>query len=434
MTGLIATVAWACSLQPSTGVGGGGVGGQRQPKFAVVDRADFPDGTESMAVPRAIGSAMLQDALSEDPRVARFLDERGIPDAIALNRHAGAIYFAYLASEKLYALYREAGDRHARSGDGPLEIRERPLLRDELYLLDPGRRLELEVDYLSTLVSKAVPLQRVSRRLMLNLPPSSDEGDAGHGWGFFYLPVSPASAKLFGLDVDAPGVVVAWVDPEGPAAGALRNGDVITSLNGKGLAELGRFVLEDLASATFGVARSVGEASVYVEAERWPRDTKFFMVEYAIPSAGRGEESVVVASSMLDLLESDDQLAMVLGHELAHITSGHGRPARGPAGVLRGLLHLGSVGILDPVMDGIAARFNRSEEREADALGVRYAVAAGYDPRAFGEVMALLAERGGAKGLMRFFDRHPSYPERAEFVRKLMAGGIPAAPHVDGGM
>ena len=73
---------------------------------------------------------------------------------------------------------------------------------------------------------------------------------------------------------------------------------------------------------------------------------------------------VVMTTAMLDFVRSDDELAVALGHELAHIIFGH--PAiRSEEGVLSGL--------------GIHPSSLWKREAEADRFGLRLMAAAGYD-------------------------------------------------------
>jgi predicted Zn-dependent protease len=101
---------------------------------------------------------------------------------------------------------------------------------------------------------------------------------------------------------------------------------------------------------------------------------------------------IVFFSGILDQLKlTDDEIAMVMGHEMAHALREHARErmAKGAltsvtANVLVQVLGLGQVG---QAMTGIGAqlmtlKFSRSDESEADLVGMEIAARAGYDPRA----------------------------------------------------
>jgi predicted Zn-dependent protease len=124
-----------------------------------------------------------------------------------------------------------------------------------------------------------------------------------------------------------------------------------------------------------------------------------FLVARGDPSinASATFSRVVISGGMLRFLESDDELAVVLGHEVAHITQGH---------VLRGTVSSVVLNAIAICADSFAPGTGRlasnigqfflsyyiqSEEREADDVGLRYVSRAGYDPRAAAKMMERLA-------------------------------------------
>lgn len=93
---------------------------------------------------------------------------------------------------------------------------------------------------------------------------------------------------------------------------------------------------------------------------------------------------------------TDDEVAAVMGHEIAHALREHGRERTAKSGitsmVARGAGALGAAIFgIDPnitntvtglVGQGVVLKFSRDEEREADLVGLDIAARAGYDPRA----------------------------------------------------
>ena len=142
-------------------------------------------------------------------------------------------------------------------------------------------------------------------------------------------------------------------------------------------------------------------------------------------NAGATFGQVIVTSGMMDFLRTDDELAMILGHELAHITKGH--VAQGAAS--NALLNIGSnlAGVFFPgagLVTGVVGQlflnhFNQSQELEADRVGLQYAIDAGYDPRAGEGVMRRMAEEVPQSATAHFFSSHPSSVERAAALRKI---------------
>ncbi len=135
-------------------------------------------------------------------------------------------------------------------------------------------------------------------------------------------------------------------------------------------------------------------------------------------NAGTTFGKVIIAEGMLDFVKSDDELAMIVGHELAHQTLGH--VSRGAMNSV--LLNLGSViaGSFIPGGEAVTGlfgqmvlnHFNQDQERAADQVGLRYAYDAGYDPQAAAYVMRRMAEEVPETAQAGFFSSHPSSVER----------------------
>ncbi len=93
---------------------------------------------------------------------------------------------------------------------------------------------------------------------------------------------------------------------------------------------------------------------------------------------------------------TDDEVAMVMGHEIAHALREHARERMGKSAVTHGAARIGGAlaasffGIDPRVTDGIASgganlltlEFGREDESEADLVGMELAARAGFDPRA----------------------------------------------------
>ena len=97
-------------------------------------------------------------------------------------------------------------------------------------------------------------------------------------------------------------------------------------------------------------------------------------------------------TGILDTLKlTDDEVAMVMGHEIAHALREHARERMGKstatsigAGVVSQLLGLGDLGrtVTNYGVQLLNLTFSRSDESEADLVGLELAARAGYDPQA----------------------------------------------------
>lgn len=144
---------------------------------------------------------------------------------------------------------------------------------------------------------------------------------------------------------------------------------------------------------------------------------------------------IFVTRGLLAHLENEAQLAIVLGHEIGHVTAEHALNQLSKA-QLAGLgLGLGS--LISEQLAGLGAagtellllKFGRDDERQSDELALRYASRAGYDVRAAPEVFELLQRASAANTegrLPGWLATHPDPEERLERVRERLQAMGPA--------
>ena len=127
-------------------------------------------------------------------------------------------------------------------------------------------------------------------------------------------------------------------------------------------------------------------------------------------------------TGILDKLRlSDDEVAMVMGHEMAHALREHARArmAKSEAtniGLRLGaqLLGLGNMGDLAANLGGqlLSLKFSRGDESDADLVGLELAARAGFDPQAAVTLWRKMGEATGNQGGLEFLSTHPSGPDR----------------------
>jgi predicted Zn-dependent protease len=154
---------------------------------------------------------------------------------------------------------------------------------------------------------------------------------------------------------------------------------------------------------------------------------------------------VYVSRGLLALLNGEDELAGVLGHEIGHVAARHAvrRVTRAaPIAVLTGL-GAAVTGIVSPtvgdVVGGIGgaagalmlAPYSRGQEDEADRIGQELAAKAGWDPAGLSRALRALeredATHGDTPRPSSFFATHPPLPERAANTEAYAATLHPAA-------
>jgi predicted Zn-dependent protease len=144
---------------------------------------------------------------------------------------------------------------------------------------------------------------------------------------------------------------------------------------------------------------------------------------------------MAVYSGLIERLKpTDDELAAVLGHEMAHALREHGRE-RASQAMAQGLA-ISVIGIavgLGELTQDLALlitelTFNRpnsrEHEREADRIGVELAARAGFDPRAAVSLWQKMAQADGGR-MPQFLSTHPSPEHRARDLRDYSARVMP---------
>ena len=144
---------------------------------------------------------------------------------------------------------------------------------------------------------------------------------------------------------------------------------------------------------------------------------------YAFPGG-----SIAVTRGILLKLESEAELAALLGHELGHVNARH-TAEQMSKGMVTQLLVAGAVGAVGAKMPGyrqiaeklgmmgagaLLASYSRDNERQADDLGMQYMVKSGYSPEGMVGLMGLLKEmsRHRAAPADLLFATHPMGDER----------------------
>ena len=127
---------------------------------------------------------------------------------------------------------------------------------------------------------------------------------------------------------------------------------------------------------------------------------------------------------------TDEEVAMIMGHEMAHALREHARERIAKTQGTSTLLSLGAslFGLGD--LGGLAAnvgtqllslRFSRDDETEADLVGLEIAARGGYNPQAAVSLWQKMGQAGGKAGGPSFLSSHPSGPTRIQQLQ----GNVP---------
>jgi metalloendopeptidase OMA1, mitochondrial len=139
---------------------------------------------------------------------------------------------------------------------------------------------------------------------------------------------------------------------------------------------------------------------------------------------------VGVFTGLFKIAKTDDELASVIAHEIAHVTAKHVHEKLsrelavstvGTVGMIGGIaggasgLTVNALSEVYGLTTGISGfAFDRAKEKEADYVGLMYMARAGYDPQAAIRVLEALESQSANDPVQQpaFLSTHPSHPER----------------------
>lgn len=148
-----------------------------------------------------------------------------------------------------------------------------------------------------------------------------------------------------------------------------------------------------------------------------------------------GGKIMVYTGLVRQLNLSDDELAVVIGHEMSHALREHSREqvsqavaAQTAIGIGVALLGLGQ-GSADLAGAGyqalIATRFSRTDESEADRMGLELMARAGYDPRAGVSLWQKMISANSGSQPPAFLSSHPTESSRVQAIQSLLPTVMP---------
>ena len=172
------------------------------------------------------------------------------------------------------------------------------------------------------------------------------------------------------------------------------------------------------------VGRRIAEVSPQPE---W--DWEFTVFDNPEPNAfALPGGKVGVNTGLFKVAQNEAQLAAVIGHEVAHAIARHGSERMSQGLLAQGLGALAVGTGVDPQLVDLAAQaatlgvilpYSRTQEAEADHIGLLYMAEAGYDPRAAIDLWQNFNALGGARP-PEFLSTHPAPGSRIERLRELM--------------
>lgn len=298
-------------------------------------------------------------------------------------------------------------------------------------------RQELTVKALAFRIKQLQRVTHIGNRIMRSIFEEDTTIPAQPFLGLGCSSIDKYLQQVFNLSVEE-GVVVLVVKEKSPADKAgVQPGDVVRSINNtpiKNFRHYTRLVsrLKIADSVRMEILRGKDTFTVATHIDQIPINTPIIMVDKQEVNAATDGESIFVTYGLLNFTQSDDEIAAVIGHELAHAVRGHVKKMQGSR--LLGLiaaLTLGAIvehnapGVGQDVMRGVdqlsgifSAKYSRDLEREADYFGTKFVYLSDYDVDVCTTFHERFAIEIPASMIQNYLSTHPSSPERVVRVRK----------------
>jgi hypothetical protein len=251
------------------------------------------------------------------------------------------------------------------------------------------------------------------------------------------VPAAVRDDTVVAMQLDQSRPTIISVADRGPAAkSGVVAGDVIAAINDDAPPESGAtaWLNQHLAngggrSVRLSVVRN-GQAKTLTVVPTTTCSVPYFLAESSSANAYTDGKRIVVQAGVMRVAQNDAELALVLGHELAHVNMAHldKRKQNAAAGAVGGLaadvglalLGVNTGGAFTKAGSDLGAIAYASDfEREADYVGAYYAARAGYDVSGVERFWRALAQENPKQ--VSYAGLHPTTPERFVQMQKTVA-------------
>ena len=216
-------------------------------------------------------------------------------------------------------------------------------------------------------------------------------------------------------------VTVAIAITQAPAQRAgLRAGMIITHVNGQelpsGQGATERFIaLSNIAARNGPVTLTLNDSSTLSLMAEPTCQYQNILVRSEDNNAGADARSIAITTSLVDFTQSDDEIALILGHELAHKILGHvDQDNPGAPKISKPSESIFPSAILSALTTKAASHFSLFNEQDADYAGLYFMARAGFD---VGTAERMWARINASMHSSSMAQSHPTGPERLKALK-----------------
>ncbi len=286
------------------------------------------------------------------------------------------------------------------------------LSKDELKKLEE----EIELQAIEIYINDVVRVWKVGLEVLSIIPQEAFKKCAVIG--ALIVDNTEDIARFYDLSTEEGCVVIGVLDNYIADQAGIKQGDIIKEIENKKIKEISRITFEANKSSTIIIERADKKLSFVVKPVEIPY-VRINLKETGKINAYAKFSGIQFTSGMIHFVENDDELAIIMGHELAHLTAKH-LPKSISMAALCGTLGILTGPFVPLTTRALYAPYSRGIEREADYLGLIYAHNANYDIEkgvTLWKRFALEIPKSRSKSYLR---SHPASPERILRVKKVV--------------
>ena len=187
---------------------------------------------------------------------------------------------------------------------------------------------------------------------------------------------------------------------------------------------------EKMAAAVTNYMNEIGHPEL-IEGFSWQYNT----VEAPIVNAWcMPGGKIVFYTGILELATTDDEIAVIMGHEIAHAVAGHGNERLSQTAAMQGATNVAQLALMTDSTPGLGTailmqsigiggqlgmlKFGRKHESESDEMGLIFMNKAGYDPYASVTFWESMKKASRGKAPPEFMSTHPSNDRRIAYIQE----------------